>query len=141
VRGAGCGNCHGGPKVFNETYHNNGLDSVPADPGRSAVTGMEYDRGRFRVVTLRNIALTAPYMHDGRFGSLPEVLDHYSGHILPGPTLSPSLRDTLNRPVNLRLTAAEKTDLLAFLNMLTDSDFIFDPHFADPFAVNIKPTK
>jgi cytochrome c peroxidase len=141
VRGAGCGNCHSGPKVFNETYHNNGLDSIPADPGRSGVTGMEYDRGRFRVVTLRNIALTAPYMHDGRFGSLSEVLDHYSEHILAGPTLSPSLRDTLNRPVNLRLTVAEKADLLAFLQMLTDSDFITDPHFADPFTIKTKPTK
>lgn len=138
VRGAGCGNCHSGPKVFNETYHNNGLDSVPVDPGRSGVTGLDYDRGRFRVVTLRNIALTAPYMHDGRFRTLSEVLDHYSDHILPSPTLSPSLRDTLNRPVDLRLTAGEKGDLLAFLQLLTDSALIADPRYADPFVVHTK---
>jgi cytochrome c peroxidase len=135
IRGAGCGSCHGGPKVFNETYHNNGLDSLPKDPGREGVTGMSYDRGRFRVVTLRNIALTAPYMHDGRFSTLKEVVDHYSEHIQSGPTLSPSLRNVsneLNRPAGLRLTEEEKTNLLAFLNMLTDSSFISDPRFADP---------
>jgi cytochrome c peroxidase len=131
----GCGSCHSGPKVFNETYHNNGLDSVPSDPGRSAITGMDYDRGRFRVVTLRNIALTAPYMHDGRFASLQEVIDHYSDHILPSPTLSPSLKDTANTPSRLRLTSGEKADLLAFLHMLTDSAFITDPRFSDPFTV------
>jgi cytochrome c peroxidase len=134
IRGAGCGSCHSGPKVFNETYHNNGLDSIPTDPGRAGVTGMDYDRGRFRVVTLRNIALTAPYMHDGRFATLQEVIDHYSDHVLPGLTLSPSLKDTANRPVNLRLTQEEKADLLAFLRMLTDSGFITDPRFSDPFA-------
>ncbi|HUB60563.1 MAG TPA: cytochrome c peroxidase [Puia sp.] len=138
IRGAGCGNCHSGPKVFSETYHNNGLDSLPTDPGRLGVTGMEYDRGRFRVVTLRNIALTAPYMHDGRFRNLAEVLDHYSEHILPGPTLSPSLRDSLNRPIELHLTSVEKGNLLAFLNMLTDSVFITDPRYADPFAIKTK---
>jgi cytochrome c peroxidase len=135
IRGAGCGNCHGGPKVFNETYHNNGLDSVASDPGRSAITGMDYDRGRFRVVTLRNIALTAPYMHDGRFAGLQEVIDHYSDHILPSPTLSPSLKDTTNTPVDLRLSGEEKADLLDFLRMLTDSAFITDPRFSDPFAI------
>jgi cytochrome c peroxidase len=134
IRGAGCGNCHSGPKVFNETYHNNGLDSIPTDPGRADVTGMDYDRGRFRVVTLRNIALTAPYMHDGRFATLQAVIDHYSDHILPSLTLSPSLKDTANRPVNVQLTPEEKADLLAFLRMLTDSSFITDPRFSDPFA-------
>jgi cytochrome c peroxidase len=132
---SGCGTCHSGPKVFNETYHNNGLDSVPSDPGRSAITGMDYDRGRFRVVTLRNIALTAPYMHDGRFKTLQEVIDHYSEHILPSPTLSPSLKDTTNSPVSLRLSGEEKADLLSFLQMLTDSVFITDPRFSDPFAI------
>jgi cytochrome c peroxidase len=138
TRGAGCGNCHGGPKTFNEMYHNNGLDRVPRDSGRADVTGMSFDLGRFRVVTLRNIALTAPYMHDGRFKTLQEVIDHYSEHIEPSATLSPSLRDTANRPENLRLTSVEKADLLAFLRMLTDSSFIADPRFFDPFAVTDK---
>jgi cytochrome c peroxidase len=136
ARGAGCGNCHGGPKTFNEMYHNNGLDRVPRDSGRADVTGMPYDLGRFRVVTLRNIALTAPYMHDGRFKTLQEVIDHYSDHIEPSATLSPSLRDTANRPEDLRLTPEEKADLLAFLRMLTDSSFIADPRFSDPSPYN-----
>jgi cytochrome c peroxidase len=133
VRSLGCGNCHGGARLLTETYHNNGLDSVFAvDSGRQAVTGMVYDRGRFRVVTLRNIALTAPYMHDGRFATLPEVLDHYSGHLKGGVTLSPTLRDTTGRPILLHLTDVEKKALLAFLNTLTDSTFITDPRFSDP---------
>ncbi|HEY6899099.1 MAG TPA: cytochrome c peroxidase [Puia sp.] len=129
---AGCGRCHGGPKVFNETYHNNGLDRVFKDSGREVVTGMAYDRGRFRVVTLRNVELTAPYMHDGRFGSLSEVIDHYNEHVEGGPTLSPSLRDSAGRPIRLGLTAGEKKDLLAFLHTLTDSTFIKDPRFSEP---------
>lgn len=132
VQNAGCGNCHGGPKTFDETYHNNGLDRVFRDEGRFDVTGMNYDRGRFRVVTLRNIALTAPYMHDGRFKTLSQVIDHYSDHIAPSPTLSPTLKDTANVPVLLRLTTQEKKDMLAFLGTLTDSTFIMDPRFSDP---------
>ncbi|MBS1662686.1 MAG: cytochrome-c peroxidase [Bacteroidetes bacterium] len=129
---AGCGRCHGGPKIFNETYHNNGLDRVFKDSGRAMVTKMAYDRGRFRSVTLRNVELTAPYMHDGRFGSLPEVIDHYNEHVEASNTLSPSLRDTAQRPIRLGLTAVEKKDLLAFLHTLTDSTFITDPRFSEP---------
>jgi cytochrome c peroxidase len=133
-RSAGCGNCHGGPKTFNETYHNNGLDRSFKDSGREEVTGMSYDRGRFRVVTLRNIALTAPYMHDGRFATLQEVIDHYSDHVAPSETLSATLKDTANMPTRLRLTLQEKSDLLAFLHTLTDTAFINDPRFSDPFV-------
>lgn len=129
---ANCANCHGGPRTLTETYHNNGLDKDPADSGREAVTKMPYDRGRFRVVTLRNIALTAPYMHDGRFATLGQVIDHYSDHIEPSPTLSPTLRDTAGRPADLRLTPDEKKSLLAFLDTLTDSTFITDPRFSRP---------
>jgi len=67
IRGANCEHCHGSPKFFLDQFHNNGLDSIPTDPGRETLTGLAADRGRFRVPTLRNIALTAPYMHDGRF--------------------------------------------------------------------------
>jgi cytochrome c peroxidase len=123
----GCGHCHGGPKTYSELYHNNGLDSVSRDPGREKITGQAYDRGRFRVVTLRNIALTAPYMHDGRFGTLEDVVDHYSDHIVSSVTMSPFIRGNLN------LTAVEKKDLLSFLRMLTDSSFITDPRFSNPF--------
>ncbi len=136
TRGAGCGHCHGGPKTFIELYHNNGLDSLPTDAGRENVTGMEADRGRFRVPTLRNIALTAPYMHDGRFKTLEEVIDHYSEHIQPGPTLSTLLQANAATH-GLHLAPQEKKDILLFLDMLTDSTFINDPRFSDPHLKQI----
>ena len=73
-------------------------------------------------------------MHDGRFKTLEEVIDHYNGHVEPGETLSPTLRDTSNVPVRLRLTAREKGELLAFLRTLTDSTFVTDKKFSDPFV-------
>lgn len=129
LRGASCGHCHGGPKTFSELYHNNGLDSLPRDGGREKITGQSYDRGRFRVATLRNIALTAPYMHDGRFTTLEEVVDHYNDHIKASPSLSPFLQD-----MRLGLTGQEKKDLIAFLRLLTDSSFISDKRYSNPFA-------
>lgn len=134
LRGANCGHCHGGPKTFKELFHNNGLDSLPADRGREKATGQVADRGRFRVPTLRNIALTAPYMHDGRFASLEQVLDHYNEHIQQSPTLSTFLQGISNEPggTSLMLTSGEKSDILAFLNLLTDSTFITNPAFSDP---------
>ena len=134
IRGANCAHCHGGPKTYMELFHNNGLDSIPKDAGIEALTGLPSDRGRFKVPTLRNIALTAPYMHDGRFKTLTEVLDHYSEHILESASLSTFLRGESNEPggKTLKLTAAEKQDIIAFLNMLTDADFISNPDFADP---------
>ena len=135
VRGAACGHCHAGPKTFNELFHNNGLDSFPKDPGLEKITGQEYDKGRFRVVTLRNIALTAPYMHDGRFKTLEEVVDHYNEHIVQSSTLSAFLQGNSNKEndKSLNLTAQEKIDLLSFLKMLTDSSFITDKRFSNPF--------
>jgi cytochrome c peroxidase len=124
---ASCSHCHDGPKTYGELFHNNGLDSIPKDAGREKITGQQYDRGRFRVVTLRNIELTAPYMHDGRLKTLEEVVDHYSDHIVSSATLSPFLQD--RQP----LTPMEKKDLLSFLRMLTDSSFITDPKFSNPF--------
>jgi cytochrome c peroxidase len=134
LRGANCGHCHGGPKTFKEVFHNNGLDSLPTDLGREKATGQVADRGRFRVPTLRNIALTAPYMHDGRFASLDQVLDHYNGHIQKSPTLSTFLQGISNEPggITLALTSTEKSDILAFLNLLTDSTFVTNPSFSDP---------
>jgi len=136
VRGAACGHCHGGPKTFSELYHNTGLDSMPADAGRADITGQASDNGRFRVVTLRNIALTAPYMHDGRFETLEQVLDHYSDHIAATPRLSPFLQNLSNTPTGnkLQLTSSEKKDVINFLHMLTDSTFVHDKRFSNPFA-------
>ncbi len=132
-RGAGCAHCHGGPQTYQELFHNNGLDAFPPDSGRKAVTGQEYDNGRFRVTTLRNIALTAPYMHDGRFQTLKEVVDHYSEGVANSQTLSPFLKDRDGKPTRLRLSSQEKIDLLAFLQLLTDSTFITDERHSNPF--------
>lgn len=135
IRGAACGHCHGGPKTFSELFHNNGLDSFPKDRGREKITGQAFDRGRFRVVTLRNIALTAPYMHDGRFSTLEEVIMHYNHHITQINTLSPFLQNNSNTAngKSLDLTIQEEKDLVAFLHMLTDSSFITDNRFSNPF--------
>lgn len=135
VRGGNCAHCHGGPKLYQEVFHNNGLDQKAPDSGRQAITGMELDQGRFRVPTLRNVALTAPYMHDGRLATLEAVLDHYSDHIQDGPTLSPELPGQTN---GFHLTSSEKTDLIAFLRLFTDSAFINNPQFADPHPTNRK---
>ena len=94
--------------MYQEVFHNNGLQPKTTDVGRQAITGLSLDRGRFRVPTLRNIALTAPYIHDGRFATLEAVLDHYSE---PGPTLSPELPGHTH---GFQLTSAEKADLLSF---------------------------
>ncbi len=143
IRGANCGQCHGTPKLFMELFHNNGLDTVPKDIGREKFTGLLNDRGRFRVVTLRNIALTAPYMHDGRFKTLEEVLDHYNEHIQPSRSLSLFLQGRSNDPggKTLRLTKQEKEAVIHFLKMLTDSSFISDSRFSDPFTSAIEKNK
>ncbi|NIJ52521.1 cytochrome-c peroxidase [Dyadobacter arcticus] len=137
IRGANCGHCHGGVKTFKELFHNNGLDSIAADIGREQFTGQAADRARFRIPTLRNIMLTAPYMHDGRFTTIEQVLDHYSEHIVQSPTLSTFLQDISNEAggKNLALTKNEKADLAAFLGMLTDSSFISNPAFSNPHLV------
>ncbi|WP_221452750.1 cytochrome-c peroxidase [Mucilaginibacter sp. FT3.2] len=134
IRGANCAHCHGGAKNYMELFHNNGLDSIPKDAGIETITGLVQDRGRFKVPTLRNIALTGPYMHDGRFKTLDEVVDHYSNHIRQSASLSSFLQGESNEPGgrSLKLLPAEKKELIAFLNMLTDSTFINNPQFADP---------
>lgn len=135
VRGASCGQCHAGPKTYSELFHNNGLDSVPKDKGRESITGQSIDMGRFRVVTLRNIALTAPYMHDGRFNTLEEVVDHYNEHVITNKNTSNFLANNSNtiQGISLDLTQQEKTNLIAFLNMLTDTNFVTDKRFSNPF--------
>lgn len=134
VRGGNCQHCHGVPKTFTDMFHNNGLDSVYTDGGREDITKSASDKGRFRVPTLRNIDLTGPYMHDGRFKSLAEVLDHYSDHIKQNETLSPFIGEVSNDrgAIGLKLTQREKEDIINFLHTLTDEDFISNPEFSDP---------
>jgi cytochrome c peroxidase len=143
IRGANCAHCHGTPKTFIELFHNNGLDSVHSDLGRESITKQSIDRGRFRVPTLRNIGLTAPYMHDGRFKTLEEVLSHYSDHVKQSETLSPFVAEATNETdgTGLNLTTDEKRDIVSFLNMLTDQDFINNSEFSDPEEVNKKQKK
>jgi cytochrome c peroxidase len=104
----------------------NGLAFDAKDSGLAKVTGLSKDRGRFRVPTLRNVALTAPYMHDGRFATLREVVDHYARGSDP---TNPS---KLVR--GFAATEEEKADLVAFLESLTDPESLARPELADPWA-------
>ncbi|QHT65827.1 cytochrome-c peroxidase [Rhodocytophaga rosea] len=139
LRGANCGDCHGTYKTSMHGIHNNGLDIEPKDKGRELVTGKETDRGKFRAPSLRNIALTAPYMHDGRFKTLEEVLDHYNEHIQSSATLDPLIIEATNQVggATLLLEPEEKKAVLAFLYTLTDSTFITDKRFSDPYLKEV----
>jgi cytochrome c peroxidase len=134
IRGGNCGDCHGGYLQKNRLYENNGLDSVFSDNGYGSFTGNSFDNGKFKVPSLRNIALTAPYMHDGRFKTLEEVLDHYNEHVQQTSTLSP-LMNVSNDPAGttLNLTQQEIDDIIVFLHTLTDTTFTTDPRFSNPF--------
>lgn len=115
-RGADCFHCHGGTLFSDHGFHNNGLASLE-DFGLEEATGKVSDRRKFATPSLRNIALTAPYMHDGRFATLEEVIDHYNSP----PTLSPTLDPNLAKhPQGLGLSEQDKAALVAFLKTLTD---------------------
>ncbi|NVK72002.1 MAG: di-heme enzyme [Oceanospirillaceae bacterium] len=139
----GCSSCHSGVHFSDATqapsFHNTGLynlDGKGAYPegnqGLYEHTGKEADKGRFRTPTLRNIAQTAPYMHDGSIATLEEVIAHYAagGRAAQQGKASPLLDDKLHTFV---LTGDEKRQLIAFLNSLTDTKFIENPHFTTPF--------
>ena len=128
--GADCFHCHGfGSSQFTDySFRNNGLDSIFDDPGHMAVTGDPLDEGKFKVPTLRNIELTAPYMHDGRFNTLEEVVEHYNSGVVPSTTLDPFMKFE----EGLQLTDQDKADLVNFLKCLTDPDFTTNEDFSDP---------
>lgn len=132
-----CSSCHSADfTTLAEKVANNGLDLDYSDLGLGARTSLEFDNGKFKVPFLRNIALTGPYMHDGRFASLEEVIDHYSEGIQDHPNLDVRLRDGFDHqasPVRMNFTEEEKAALVAFLHTLTDYQFIQDERFADPF--------
>lgn len=119
--GADCFHCHGGSLFTDHQFRNNGLPIDEKDLGRFKVTQSALDRGAFATPSLRNIALTAPYMHDGRFKSLAEVLDHYSEGVQRTDTLDPNLAK--HPDGGLHLNAEDKRALIAFLNTLTDKAF------------------
>ena len=126
-RGADCFHCHGGALFTDYGYKNNGLDLVSLDAGRSRVSEKESDRGKFKTPSLRNVALTAPYMHDGRFASLEEVVAHYDHGVQRAAALDPNLAK--HPDDGLKLTADERRELVAFLRTLTDPKFEVAPVF------------
>ena len=120
--GADCFHCHGGPLFQSQTFANNGLDEVFTDLGRGKITGKNSDAGKFAVPSLRNVALTAPYMHDGRFHTLEEVVAHYSTGVRRSATLDPNLAKHPDGGVPL--SAADQHALAAFLRTLTDAQYV-----------------
>lgn len=129
-----CFHCHGLPLMTDNAFHNIGLDSIftGANAGRYAVTGRAADLGAFKTPTLRNIALTAPYMHDGRFQTLQQVMDFYGGGVHHSPSLDPIMTKP-GTGITLGMSPQQKEDLIAFLHTLTDEQFITDPALGSPF--------
>lgn len=119
-----CSKCHSGFNLTNYAFENNGLYQEYADQGRMRLTGADADEALFKVPSLRNVALTAPYMHDGSIRSLAEVIEHYNSggknHVNKSELIKP-----------LRLTPEEKTSLEAFLQSLTDVEFVTNPVFRE----------
>lgn len=131
VNHPGCGHCHNAPSFGDNLFKNNGIEDVASlddfpDLGFGVVSGSRFDNGKFRTPTLRNIALTAPYMHDGRFATLEEVLDHYAsgGHGVENE--DPNI-------TGFTMTDRQKAALLAFLRTLTDETLLTDERYANPF--------
>lgn len=116
-RGADCFHCHGGPLFSDHQFHNNGLPPGE-DAGRFKVTNLESDRGKFATPSLRNVVRTAPYMHDGRFATLEEVVAHYSSGVQRNPSLDPNLAK--HPDGGLQLSAEDQRALVAFLKTLTE---------------------
>jgi cytochrome c peroxidase len=122
-----CSSCHSEPEFRGtwQTQANIGLDRVYVDQG--------IQNGFFKIPSLRNIALTAPYMHDGRFKTLDDVVEHYNSGIQDHPNLNWELRGQNGKPQQLNLTPGQKDAMVAFLNTLTDWKFVNDQRFANPF--------
>lgn len=134
-----CGECHSDLVTIGPGLHptflflgtppqNNGLDAVYADNGVSEISELSGDKGKFKIPTLRNIELTGPYMHDGRFATLEQVLDHYQSGIQGHPNLSDRLEEG-----GLRFSQSDRNAILAFLKTLTDHDMTRDVKFSNPF--------
>ncbi len=121
-----CAACHKEPLFTDNTFRNNGLltDTSLKDFGRFAITGLEKDKMKFKVPSLRNIEMTYPYMHDGRFRNLKQVVNHYAKGIFLNET------DELIRKINL--SEKDQVDIISFLKTLTDKTFLYDIRFAEP---------
>jgi cytochrome c peroxidase len=124
-----CIHCHTSGSTFtNFEFKNNGLDLVPTDSGRYKVTKNASDIGKFKTPTLRNIEITAPYMHDGRFTTLEEVMDHYNINFHEGPFLDGNMKVQTKG----RLSKTQRNDIIAFMKTLTDKDLITNPAYSKP---------
>jgi cytochrome c peroxidase len=125
-----CFHCHGNPNNplwTDNLFHNNGLDSAFLDLGLGSITGDPNDNGKFKSPSLRNLAYTAPYMHDGRFSTLDDVINHYSEGLQNSPTIDPLMKKVNQGGV--QLSDQDKSDLKAFLLSLSDPSFINNPMF------------
>jgi cytochrome c peroxidase len=129
----GCAPCHGSETFTAPEAKNNGLDATITDRGFGTVTGNAADDGEFKVTTLRNVELTAPYMHDGRFTTLEQVIEHYNSGVKNHPNLSPQLKLPNGQPRLLNISAADKVALVAFLKTLTDRNVTTDVKYSNPF--------
>jgi cytochrome c peroxidase len=132
-----CSSCHTEPLFTNRQFENNGLpvDSSIKDIGRMKITHKLEDSLKFKVPTLRNIEFSYPYMHDGRFKRLSEVLKHYTNGAQQGKTLSAALQQPI------LLSSDEKVDLIAFLLTLTDSHFLFNTAYSYPIEILLPEAK
>ena len=130
-----CFHCHGNINFMDNSFHNNALDENFTDLGLYEVTGNELDKGLFKTPTLRNVEFSAPYMHDGRFNTLEEVIDHYNSGGVYSPTVDPLMKYVNANPygipgqTGLLLTQQEKNNLKAFLLTLSDENFIQNSNF------------
>lgn len=127
-----CSTCHATDLFTDGSFRNNGLNTTfEADSGRQRITEHAEDRGKFKVPSLRNAELTFPYMHDGRFRTLEQVLNHYRFTIKESASLDPLFKN--NTTPGIVLTDDEADKIIAFIKTLTDNDFIRDKKFANPF--------
>lgn len=132
LSGGDCFHCHGGALTTDFSYKNNGLDTNPQDTGRGLVSGDPNDYFKFKVPPLRNIEFSGPYMHDGRFSTLDEVINFYSvGLQHTSPNISPLMEFSAQGGV--QLNPQERAELKAFLLTLSDPDFINNPDFQNPW--------
>lgn len=135
LRPGHCWHCHGlspSTALFTDlSFHNNGLEDVYVDSGRMRITYNEIDRGFFKTPTLRNLSFTAPYMHDGRFKKLEEVIEHYSSGVHYLNNKDGITRNDFSRP--LKLNARDKENLKIFLLSLSDSSLLYEEKYKSPF--------
>lgn len=134
-----CNSCHQieSPHgyVMAGTFANIGLEQSYQDNGLGEVTKQSFDNGKFKIPSLRNVVLTAPYMHDGRFETLDDVMEHYSHGIANHPNLDHRLRTATGAPRVMEIPEGDKAAIVAFLHTLTDYDMITDQKFSDPFKI------